>query len=199
MNEQTGSVVIERDPEQLIKPAVLHHVFFKTRNLDEMIEFYGLVIGATPRARGPEFAFLSFDEANHRIALFTNDAFRDPLQGEEALLTCGLDHVGYEYSHLDELLHTYIRLKRHGLEPYWTVNHGPTMSFYYRDPDGNGVELQVDNMGHDPARWQAFLQDGRFHANPAGVNVDPEKLIEARREGADPDDIGRRSYEGGYS
>lgn len=26
------------------------------------------------------------------------------------------------------------------------VNHGPTTSIYYRDPDGNDIETQVDNF-----------------------------------------------------
>jgi catechol-2,3-dioxygenase len=30
-------------------------------------------------------------------------------------------------------------------------NHGLTTSLYYRDPDGNKVELQVDNMTMEQA------------------------------------------------
>ncbi len=31
-----------------------------------------------------------------------------------------------------------------GIEPYWCVHHGLTVSMYYADPDGNQMEFQVD-------------------------------------------------------
>ena len=37
-----------------------------------------------------------------------------------------------------------MRLKDTGITPYWCINHGFTLSMYYRDPDQNQVELQVD-------------------------------------------------------
>lgn len=37
------------------------------------------------------------------------------------------------------------------------MDHGLTMSIYYLDPDGNGVELQVDNFGSCPARARSDL------------------------------------------
>ena len=30
--------------------------------------------------------------------------------------------------------------------PYRPIHHGPTLSMYYHDPDGNSVELQVDRF-----------------------------------------------------
>ena len=41
---------------------------------------------------------------------------------------------------------SYARLKGLGIEPDACVNHGVTTSLYYADPDGNQVELQVDNF-----------------------------------------------------
>ena len=37
-------------------------------------------------------------------------------------------------------------LEEVGIQPHVPVQHGPTTSLYYRDPDGNMVELQIDNM-----------------------------------------------------
>src|SRR4030095_2322762 len=48
------------------------------------------------------------------------------------------------YADLGELLSTYRRLKASGIEPARCINHGPTISMYYRDPDGLRVELQID-------------------------------------------------------
>ena len=43
-----------------------------------------------------------------------------------------------------DLLDTYRRLKAKGIVPYWPIHHGFTVSLYYRDPDGNRMEFQVD-------------------------------------------------------
>ena len=76
------------------------------------------------------------------------------------------------------------RLKRAGIEPYWCINHGPTTSLYYKDPDGNRVELQVDNFPTADAcnRW---MHSGDFAANPIGVVFDPDQLL-ARYEAGEP-------------
>ena len=60
-----------------------------------------------------------------------------------------------------------------------------TFSYYYRDPDGNHVELQVDNFG-DWAKSSAFMREGpEFHADPIGQFVDPDRVaagLRRRRE-----------------
>jgi catechol-2,3-dioxygenase len=43
-------------------------------------------------------------------------------------------------------LDAYTRLKKMRIEPVIPVDHGPTTSFYYEDPDRNSVELFVDNF-----------------------------------------------------
>ena len=59
------------------------------------------------------------------------------------------------------------RLKGEGIEPYWCLNHGPTTSMYYKDPDGNKVELQIDNFDTDETnRW---MGSGEFAQNPIGI------------------------------
>ena len=83
---------------------------------------------------------------------------------------------------LGDLLYTYARLKREGIEPYWCINHGPTTSMYYKDPDGSRIELQVDNFptAEETNRW---MRSGEFAANPIGVVFDPEVLLARYRAG----------------
>ena len=50
---------------------------------------------------------------------------------------------------------------------------------YYRDPDGNSIELQVDNFGPDPAESTAFMHTPVFLANPIGVPIHPERYVAA--------------------
>ena len=83
---------------------------------------------------------------------------------------------------LGDLLYTFERLRRVGIEPFWCINHGPTTSMYYKDPDGNKVELQVDNFPstEETNRW---MRSGEFAANPIGVVFDPDELAARYRAG----------------
>ena len=68
MQQPAADATIAIDDTTIIKPA-LHHVNLKTTRLDEMIEWYGLVVGLQPNFRNPGIAFLTNDDANHRLAL----------------------------------------------------------------------------------------------------------------------------------
>src|SRR3954462_2713637 len=159
--------------EQRVRRPTLHHVNLKTTRLDEMIQWYGEVIGATPNFQFPGGAFLTNDEANHRIALITLPGFKDD---EDKLTRTGMHHSAFEYPTLDDLLATYLRLKSVGIKPGGCLDHGLTMSFYYHDPDGNSVELQVDNYGDWAASTEFIRTDERFAADPIGKPVDPMSL-----------------------
>ena len=177
---------------EVIKPA-LHHVTFKTRRLDEMIDWYGKVVGMVPNFRDSVAAWMTNDEANHRVALLGVPGVEDdPARIPHA----GMHHSAFEYSNLDQLLETYERLKADGIIPHAALDHGLTTSFYYVDPDGNSVELQVDNFGDWRASSEWMRTAPEFKANPIGVQVDPEKLVSARRDGADAAELHRRGYAG---
>jgi len=68
MSEQT--IDIEgRAPDDVIPPRELHHVTFKTNRIDEMVAFYETLTGHQARFRNASFAAITFDGANHRMAL----------------------------------------------------------------------------------------------------------------------------------
>src|SRR6266851_1174146 len=53
---------------------------------------------------------------------------------------------------------------------------------YYRDPDGNRMEFQVDCCANaDEAH--AFMHSDAFAANPVGVEIDPDALLAQYRSG----------------
>jgi catechol-2,3-dioxygenase len=179
---------------EIIKPA-LHHVTFKTKRLDEMIEWYGKVVGMVPNFRDSVAAWMTNDQANHRVALLALPGVEDdPTRIPHA----GMHHSAFEYSNLDQLLGTYVRLKADGITPHAALDHGLTTSFYYVDPDGNSVELQVDNFGDWRASSEWMRTAAEFKANPIGVQIDPEKLVSARSEGADAAELHRRGYAGEF-
>ena len=51
-----------------------------------------------------------------------------------------------------------------------------TFSYYYTDPDGNHVELQVDNFGDWAKSTEWMRTSEEFKANPIGQFVDPERV-----------------------
>jgi hypothetical protein len=52
----------------------------------------------------------------------------------------------FTYASLKDMGAKYRAPKARGVMPVWCVNHGPGTSLYYKDPDGNQVECQVDNF-----------------------------------------------------
>ena len=147
-----------------------HHVNLKTTRLQEMIDFYALLVGAEVVHQDAVGAWLSNDEANHRIALL---AFPDFIDDPEKDRHTGLHHAAFEYGCFDELNASYLRLKDAGIEPDFCIDHGMTFSYYYTDPDGNRVELQVDKFGDwtESTAWMRTSEE--FKANPIGQFVDP--------------------------
>jgi catechol-2,3-dioxygenase len=137
------------------------------------------VLGAEVVHSDGILAFLTYDEEHHRIAIAGIPGLE-----EQSMLAAGTDHIAFSYGDLGDLLCTFRRLTAAGIEPYWCINHGPTTSLYYKDPDGSRVELQVDNMPSAEAT-DAWMRSGEFAANPIGVIFDPEEII-ARYEAGEP-------------
>lgn len=165
------------DSQTVIHPKRFAHAVLRTRHLEEAIAFYETILGAEIVFRDTMMAFLTYDDEHHRIALAATPQQEPPPPG-----AAGLDHLAYTYEDLGELLGTYERLKGEGILPVWTINHGPTTSLYYADPDGNRVELQIDNFETEE-QLKAFMQSGAFEKNPIGVTFDPEKLLTRYRSG----------------
>ena len=177
--------------ETVIRPK-LHHVSLKTTRLQEMVDWYALVIGAEVVYQSAIGAFITNDEANHRVGLVSPPLTDDP----EKLAHTGMHHTGFEFDTVDDLLATYVRLKAEGIEPHLAMDHGITTSLYYVDPDGNSVELQVDNFG-DWQKSTAFMRSSpRFDEGPLGEFFDPEEMLKARRAGTSQEELHRRAYAG---
>lgn len=174
---------------------ILHHVNLKTRRLQEMIDWYGLVVGMTPNHQFVGGAWLTNDAANHRLALLSPPGIVDDPQ---KIAHAGIHHIAFEYASLDDLLDTYERLEPAGITPHACLDHGMTTSFYYVDPDGNSLELQADNYGGDWTRSSAFMHTAEFGANPIGVSINPAAMVAARAAGATADELHRRAYAGEF-
>ena len=165
----------------MAKPSKFAHVVYSTRRFEQMVEWYEKVFEARTVYRNPALAFLTYDDEHHRMA-FANLEVLSPSNGQgETRNQVGVNHVAYTYSNLGDLLGTYERLKEMGVMPYWRIHHGVTLSLYYRDPDGNRMEFQVDALPVEDAN--AYMLTDAFAANPVGVEIDPEELLAKLRDG----------------
>lgn len=158
-------------------PIKLAHIVFKTPRQAEMSDWYCRVLDAVVVFTDNRITFLTYDSEHHRIALIkVPRPLRFPgLVWQLHRKVYGVDHIAFAYPDLNALMATYLRLDAVGIAPVWCINHGPTTSIYYEDPDGNRIELQVDNFTSNQEMLD-WLDGGEFDANPIGVEFDPDVL-----------------------
>lgn len=174
----------------MVAPGKFAHVAFNTHRYDEMIEWYALVFDARVQHRDERLAFLTYDDEHHRFAFVNLGAAEEGAEPRPAS-GAGLNHLGYTWRNLEELIDTYWWLASLGIAPTRSIRHGPTLSLYYRDPDGNGVELQIDLLTASDAT--AFMRGPAFAANPVGEPFDPDVLAARFYQGKPVDDLIFRS------
>ncbi|KAK8009347.1 hypothetical protein PG991_011898 [Apiospora marii] len=169
-----------------VAPTALCHVVFLTTksNFQKMIDFYLTALNATISHQTPTLCFLTYDREHHRIALIADDQARPRDPDPSRPTQVGMHHVAFGYPTLAALANAYeYRRDRGGLRPYWCINHGPTTSMYYTDPDGNHLEFQVDNFDTvDEAT--AYMAGAR---NPIGVEFDADEFVRRVRSGKEED------------
>jgi catechol-2,3-dioxygenase len=93
-----------------------------------------------------------------------------------------------------ELAEHYGRLKAAGITPTTAVNHHFTSSLYYRDPDGNEVELSCDNLPSKEAANDFMKSEAMAEAMVPpffGGEFDPEQLLDLHRSGAPAEQMAR--------
>jgi len=183
------------DTTSVIHPK-FHHVNLKTTRLQEMIDFYRTLVGAEVIHQFDGGAWLSNDGANHRVALL---AFPNFVDDPEKDVRTGMHHSAFEYADFEELNSSYLRLKDEEITPALCLDHGMTLSYYYADPDGNHVELQVDCFGDWKESTDWMRNSEEFKANPIGVFVDPDLIAADSAEGLSFAEIHAKAMAGGYT
>lgn len=162
---------------KVISPSRLAHVVLRTNKFKQMVDYYKTFLGAEVIHENEMLAFLSYDDEHHRIAMV-----QIPGTADKNPQSCGLEHIAFTFDTLSDLLLSYRQRKQKGIEPVWPVNHGPTTSIYYKDPDGNMIETQVDNY-ESADEATAFMASKEFAENPIGVDFDPEDYIKRLADG----------------
>ena len=171
---------------KVLSPTVLAHVVLRTANLQSMTAFYTTFLGGTITHSNEMIAFITYDHEHHRIALIGI-----PDATPKVPKSCGLEHIAFSFPDIPSLLLAYRQRKARGIEPLWSVNHGPTTSVYYRDPDGNMLETQVDNF-ESVDEATKFMVSEHFAENPIGTDFDPEEYIRRLKAGEDEGELKKR-------
>jgi catechol-2,3-dioxygenase len=160
-------------------PAKLAHVVLRTGKFNEMVSFYKIFLGAQATYENQFLSFLTYDDEHHRIAIAAV-----PNTGPKQRSSAGLEHIAFGFNSLEDLCLAYRQRKDRGILPIWSVNHGPTTSIYYQDPDGNQLETQVDNFDTVQAANE-FMNSKEFAENPIGTDFDPEEMIKKLEQNHD--------------
>ncbi|KAI1372411.1 Glyoxalase/Bleomycin resistance protein/Dihydroxybiphenyl dioxygenase [Hypoxylon crocopeplum] len=171
---------------KVLSPSRMAHVVLRTPRFRPMIEFYKAMLGAHVVLETPMLAFLTYDDEHHRIAI---GAF--PGCGDKVRHSAGLEHIAFTFDSLNDLATAYLQRKARGILPLWCVNHGPTTSMYYQDPDGNMIETQVDNFDTAEEATQCLMSPELLE-NLFGVDFDPEDLIRRLKSGEPESEIKKR-------
>jgi catechol 2,3-dioxygenase-like lactoylglutathione lyase family enzyme len=170
---------------KVISPSKLSHIVLRTTStqLRTMVDFYQTFLGATVAFENDKAAFLAYDNEHHRVGILAlpNVAAQAVSGGPKPT---GLEHVAFTFKDLEELATSYEQRKSGGITPDTCTNHGPTTSMYYSDPDGNRIEVEVDNF--DTAEESVmFMKSRSFQENPMGSDFDPEEFVRRVRSGED--------------
>jgi catechol-2,3-dioxygenase len=167
------------------RPDKFSHVVIRTHDVERLKQWYQKVFDLEILAEVPSVAAIAaYDEEHHRFA-FTAGASEPDEHGRQRTT---LKHTAHGFKSLNALLEQYKHLKALGILPVETVNHGPTVSIYYEDPDGNGVEFFTERF-HTMEGCKAFMRSEAFQKNLFGYYLDPDVLVKQYEEGMPPDEI----------
>ena len=143
----------------------LDHVVLQIGQLFAMWDWYLSVLDAHIVDEDRFVSMMTFDEEHppprDRAAVASRP---------RSALAVGLAQSAYTFGSLADLL-AYEDLKTVGIEPMCRCSTDQTTSLYYCDPDGNKVELQIDNFA-TPEETTECLRSEEFQTDPFGPSFD---------------------------
>jgi len=124
------------------------HIGVFVTDLEKMVDFYTRVLGLVVSDRdkmkdGREIAFLTLDPREHHQVVFAT--------GRPADLAYNMiQQLSFRAQNLGDLRDTYVALKREPIVELGPISHGNAVSAYFRDPEGNRLEVFIDTKWHVP-------------------------------------------------
>ena len=126
----------------------LGHIVLYVRDLEDSLRFYrdALGLGTTARLFNGRAVMLSGGRTHHEIMLIEVGDAPGPLRGKRL----GLYHVAWKVGDtIDDLRQAHARLQSAGVAVDGMADHTISQSLYLHDPDGNEIEVYVDNPAID--------------------------------------------------
>jgi catechol 2,3-dioxygenase len=125
------------------------HIGVHVYDIEKMIEFYTQLLGLELTDRGnlnipgqPQIAFLSSDPGeHHQIALAEG---RDDAENPAVVL----NQISFRVDDLIALRRMKAAAEGLGVEQFLPLNHGNAWSIYFKDPEGNAIEVFTPSPYH---------------------------------------------------
>jgi catechol 2,3-dioxygenase-like lactoylglutathione lyase family enzyme len=165
-----------------LPPIEIGEIVLKTSRYDEMKAWYRLVLGVEPYLDTERFSF-------HRLRYaypYTQQLVIFNIPGLSGVLpeSAGLHHMQFKHGSLAELLDRYALLRDAGITPGRTLHHGVAIAGYYRDVDGNEVELSGSCFETNEEYLAHLRSEQYLTRSGAGIDVELGDLLRRYREGA---------------
>lgn len=136
----------------MIQPDRIGHVVIKVRDLARSTKFYSEVLGLQVMKEEPAFKMVflaSSGRDHHELAVVEVGANAAGPHKHSV----GLAHIAFRLPDEAALRSAYDDLKMHEVSITGAINHGVTKSVYFRDPDGNDLELYCDGLPDEIAKF----------------------------------------------
>jgi catechol-2,3-dioxygenase len=132
------------------------HVGLFVNDLPKMVDFYTRILGLVISDReiredGSEICFMTGDPREHHQVVFCT--------GRPADLPYNMiQQISFRAPSLTVLRDTYRKLTKEPIEELGPVTHGNAISTYFRDPEGNRLEVFIDMPWHVPQPFRIPLE-----------------------------------------
>lgn len=143
----------------------LTHVGMFVRDIEKMAAFYTDVMGLTVSDRGDipgdrKIVFMTNDpEEHHQFVLVSGRPDDDSMVAAQ--------QVSFLVGTLDDVRTMHDRVKAAGMEITQQTCHGNALSVYFKDPDGNRIEVYTHTPWHIP----------QPHAVPIDLSQSNEEIL----------------------
>ena len=195
----------ERTPQQGSRLKISETIL-KTSRMDAMKAWYRTVLGVGPffertpdpgtrpldlggQTRASDLKMCFFRLSTDYPYVQTIGIFEEPgTLAEQPKGVPGLHHMQLMCESTAMLVEKFEELGARGMRPHRSANHGPMTSFYYRDPDGNNVEITAQNYPTLAAMVE-FMGTAGFRNNPSGAEIDPDAFVARFRAGTPVEEL----------
>lgn len=137
----------------MIRLKRLGHVLLRVADLEQSRAFYSKLLGFEVMEEDPEHGglFMALEGQAHTLDLFPAPDAQAPRLTQGSV---GVHHIAFQVDSEQALKDAYLTLREQGVEIARAVDHVSQKSIYFRDPDGNLLEIYYEL----PNAREMFLQ-----------------------------------------